>query len=201
MVNIVYGLGSDLPPHLLGILRDRLQHPGGPPIPAPGWPPQERHLLQDRLARSLRQINHNKPRTHHDALEFPDGQIWLLTLLREVSKRRFFSFQRLAPGRKLSMKRQRLGLPFQLHRADTLQFVVSSSNAGLERRSDQQRKRWSYPVGGCVGINGAGWMATGVGNTSWRWRRRSKSFVSPSARCDPPYFFSSSQVPSLRISG
>jgi hypothetical protein len=29
------------------------------------------------------------------------------------------------------MKRQRLGLPFQLHRADTLQFVVSSSNAGL----------------------------------------------------------------------
>ena len=31
----------------------------------------------------FRQINHNKPRTHHDALEFPDGQIWLLTLLRE----------------------------------------------------------------------------------------------------------------------
>jgi hypothetical protein len=31
----------------------------------------------------FRQINHNKPRTHHDALEFPDGQIWLLTLLTE----------------------------------------------------------------------------------------------------------------------
>jgi hypothetical protein len=29
------------------------------------------------------------------------------------------------------MTGHRLGLPFQLHRADTLQFVVSSSNAGL----------------------------------------------------------------------
>jgi hypothetical protein len=31
----------------------------------------------------FRQINDNNPRTHHDALEFPDGQIWLLTLLKE----------------------------------------------------------------------------------------------------------------------
>jgi hypothetical protein len=29
----------------------------------------------------FRQINQNNPGTHHDALEFPDGQIVLLTLL------------------------------------------------------------------------------------------------------------------------
>ena len=28
----------------------------------------------------FRQINQNNPGTHHDALEFPDGQIVLLTL-------------------------------------------------------------------------------------------------------------------------
>ena len=31
----------------------------------------------------FRQVNQNNPRTHHDALEFPDGQIVLLTLLHE----------------------------------------------------------------------------------------------------------------------
>ena len=31
----------------------------------------------------FRQINKSEPRTHHDALEFPDGQIVLLTRLRE----------------------------------------------------------------------------------------------------------------------
>ena len=31
----------------------------------------------------FRQINKEEPRTHHDALEFPDGQIVLLTALRE----------------------------------------------------------------------------------------------------------------------
>jgi hypothetical protein len=31
----------------------------------------------------FRQINKNKPTTHHDALEFPDGRIELLTLLCE----------------------------------------------------------------------------------------------------------------------
>jgi hypothetical protein len=29
----------------------------------------------------FRQVNQNNPRTHHDALEFPDGQIVLLTFL------------------------------------------------------------------------------------------------------------------------
>ena len=31
----------------------------------------------------FRQINQNDPRTHHDALEFPDGRIVLVTLLKE----------------------------------------------------------------------------------------------------------------------
>ena len=31
----------------------------------------------------FRQINQNYPMTHHDALEFPDGQIVLLTLLKK----------------------------------------------------------------------------------------------------------------------
>jgi|SRR6476646_133455 hypothetical protein len=39
----------------------------------------------DRLVRYktavFRQINKDNPRTHHDALEFPDGQLVLLTLL------------------------------------------------------------------------------------------------------------------------
>ncbi len=31
----------------------------------------------------FRQVNQNNPRTHHDALEFPDGQILLLTFMPE----------------------------------------------------------------------------------------------------------------------
>ncbi len=31
----------------------------------------------------FRQVNKDKPAAHHDALEFPDGRIVLLTLLRE----------------------------------------------------------------------------------------------------------------------
>jgi hypothetical protein len=38
--------------------------------------------IHHRVAR-FRQINLNNPCTHHDALEFPDGQIVLLTHLRE----------------------------------------------------------------------------------------------------------------------
>jgi hypothetical protein len=38
--------------------------------------------IGQRLAR-FRQINTNHPRVHHDALEFPDGQVVLLTRLPE----------------------------------------------------------------------------------------------------------------------
>ena len=37
----------------------------------------------------FRKINQNRPTVHHDALEFPDGQIVLLTFLARASKRLF----------------------------------------------------------------------------------------------------------------
>jgi hypothetical protein len=36
----------------------------------------------DKVAR-FRQVNLDQPHAHHDALEFPDGQIVLVTILRE----------------------------------------------------------------------------------------------------------------------
>ena len=39
----------------------------------------------------FRQVNKDKLTVHHDALEFPDGQIVLLTLIGEGSRLRFFS--------------------------------------------------------------------------------------------------------------
>jgi len=38
--------------------------------------------IKERLAR-FRQVNVNKPNVHHDALEFPNGKIVLVTHLRE----------------------------------------------------------------------------------------------------------------------
>jgi hypothetical protein len=42
----------------------------------------QRHTTGQKIAR-FRQVNQDNPRAHHDALEFPDGQIVLLTLLCE----------------------------------------------------------------------------------------------------------------------
>src|SRR6516162_8661393 len=42
---------------------------------------RHKRLLVQKVAR-FRQINLENPHTHHDALEFPDGQIVLLTHLR-----------------------------------------------------------------------------------------------------------------------
>ena len=46
------------------------------------WSSSLRHKLGQRIAR-FRQVNQNDPQAHHDALEFPDGQIMLLTRLCE----------------------------------------------------------------------------------------------------------------------
>jgi hypothetical protein len=46
-------------------------------LPVRLWP------WHDGAIRIFRQINKNKVATHHDALEFPDGQIVLLTSLSE----------------------------------------------------------------------------------------------------------------------
>lgn len=48
------------------------------------WP-WSRSVIQHKTA-IFRQINKENPTTHHDALEFPDGKIVLLTLLREGQK-------------------------------------------------------------------------------------------------------------------
>ena len=39
-------------------------------------------MLAGHKTAIFRQVNQNNPRTHHDALEFPDGQIVLLTSLK-----------------------------------------------------------------------------------------------------------------------
>ena len=48
------------------------------------WP-WTRSLIRQKTA-IFRQINKDAPRTHHDALEFADGKIVLLTLLQEGQK-------------------------------------------------------------------------------------------------------------------
>ena len=48
------------------------------------WP-WTKSVINDKTA-IFRQINRNDPMTHHDALEFPDGQIVLLTFLAEGQK-------------------------------------------------------------------------------------------------------------------
>ena len=45
------------------------------------WPWTERVITHKTAI--FRQINKANPRTHHDALEFPNGQVVLLTLLEE----------------------------------------------------------------------------------------------------------------------
>jgi hypothetical protein len=47
-----------------------------------GLLPWRNCVINDRTA-IFRQINKQKAASHHDALEFPDGRIMLLTLLRE----------------------------------------------------------------------------------------------------------------------
>jgi hypothetical protein len=50
-------------------------------LPTRLWPWHDA-AIKDKTA-IFRQINKEKVTTHHDALEFPDGQIVLLTFLRE----------------------------------------------------------------------------------------------------------------------
>jgi hypothetical protein len=47
-----------------------------------GFLPWRANVINHRTA-IFRQINKGKKATHHDALEFPDGRIVLLTMLRE----------------------------------------------------------------------------------------------------------------------
>jgi hypothetical protein len=48
----------------------------------------------------FRQVNQDKPATHHDALEFPDGQIVPLTFLKEGQKATVLQLPAAAVGAK-----------------------------------------------------------------------------------------------------
>jgi hypothetical protein len=51
-------------------------------IPERGWFRRTRMTFHDTTA-IFRQVNRNEPYMHHDALEFPDGRVVLLTILSE----------------------------------------------------------------------------------------------------------------------
>ena len=53
----------------------------------------------------FRQVNKHEPMKHHDALEFPDGRIVLLTKLSEGQKQRCFSCLRSQCPRPKQMPR------------------------------------------------------------------------------------------------
>ena len=52
----------------------------------------------------FRQINRNIPVTHHDALEFPDGQIVLLTLLKKHQRATVLQLPAVVAGAKVSRR-------------------------------------------------------------------------------------------------
>jgi hypothetical protein len=52
----------------------------------------------------FRQVNQNNPRTHHDALEFPDGQIVLLTFMPEGLQATVLQLPVTAVGSKASRR-------------------------------------------------------------------------------------------------
>jgi hypothetical protein len=59
----------------------------------------------------FRQINQDNPRTHHDALEFPDGQIVLLNLLEEGQHATVLQFRRSNYRRRMLILRPRKERP------------------------------------------------------------------------------------------
>ena len=77
--------------------------------------------LRDQVAR-FRQVNIDNPCTHHDALEFPDGQIVLLTHLRA--------------GQRVTV----LQLPVQPKTADAAQSHTRAKvqSSAVNRQRDQQ---------------------------------------------------------------
>jgi hypothetical protein len=62
----------------------------------------------------FRQINLNKSMTHHDALEFPDGEVVLLTLLKERQAARVLQLPATAVGPKLPQPLTRVPLPAEV---------------------------------------------------------------------------------------
>ena len=63
------------------------------------WPWQKKAGIKHKTA-IFRQINQDDPRRHHDALEFPDGQIVLLHFLTEGQKATVLQLPAAAVGSK-----------------------------------------------------------------------------------------------------
>ena len=66
----------------------------------PNWFGWRRRVVKYKTA-IFRQINLNKSMTHHDALEFPDGEVVLLTLLKERQEAAVLQLPATAAGSKL----------------------------------------------------------------------------------------------------
>jgi hypothetical protein len=62
------------------------------------WP-SSKTVTHDKTA-IFRQINQHAPMTHHDALEFPDGEIVLLTILEEGQQATVLQIPATAVGSK-----------------------------------------------------------------------------------------------------
>jgi hypothetical protein len=63
------------------------------------WPWSKKKIGGHKTA-IFRQVNPDEPRTHHDALEFPDGQIVLLTFLSEGQQATVLQLPAAAVGTK-----------------------------------------------------------------------------------------------------
>jgi hypothetical protein len=66
----------------------------------PNWPCSWNDTVTSYKTAIFRQVNKDKPNTHHDALELPNGEIVLLTTCYKASRQPFSSCQpRLRPMR------------------------------------------------------------------------------------------------------
>ena len=69
------------------------------------WPwSRSKRVIKHKTA-IFRQINQNNPMIHHDALEFPDGQIVLLTLLKKHQRATVLQLPATATTAKVSGRR------------------------------------------------------------------------------------------------
>ena len=91
--------------------------------------------LRDQVAR-FRQVNIDNPCTHHDALEFPDGQIVLLTHLRAGQRATVLQLQ---PNRRQRMRRS-------LKRKRKHNRLVQTGNTGGRRRTIDAGSGTSSPA-------------------------------------------------------
>ena len=79
----------------------------------PNWFGWRRRVVKYKTA-IFRQINLNKSMTHHDALEFPDGEVVLLTLLKERQAATVLQLPATAVGPKLPQPLTRVPLPAEV---------------------------------------------------------------------------------------